>query len=314
MSAIIEADRVEITSLVDNFTDTLLYDNTEVIRRHWTDPQKGFAAIPLAEHGLSMLVKVYRGDDEHICLFDAGVTEFCLFHNAEVLGIDLKECRSVVLSHGHRDHYGGLVKLFQMTSGTKLLVFHPDALLERRLNIPEEKAMRVLPPLNGPALIEAGADIRKSEGPYYLASGSILALGTVERKTDFEKGFPYAEAKIDGVWVTDPFRDDQALVLKLKNKGLIVIGGCSHAGIINSIYYARKVTETKAVHAVLGGFHLTGELFEPIIGRTIEAMKQINPTFVIPMHCTGNKAVCQFAREMPNQFVQNVVGTKYIFQ
>ena len=162
--------------------------------------------------------------------------------------------------------------------------------------------------------MEAGVDIIKSEGPYYLAGGSILALGTVGRQTDFEKGFPFAEAKIGGTWGSDPFRDDQALVLKLKNKGIIVVGGCSHAGIINTVRYAQKVTETEEVHAVLGGFHLTGALFEPIIDRTIAELKRINPTFVIPMHCTGTKAVCRFSGEMPEAFILNVAGTTYTFE
>ncbi|MEJ2097379.1 MAG: MBL fold metallo-hydrolase [Deltaproteobacteria bacterium] len=314
MRHLIEVERVEIICLVDNYTDGLLYDNTDVIRRYWTDSQKGFSAILLAEHGLSMLVKVYRGGDEHVCLLDAGLTDFCLFHNAEALGVDLEKCESVVLSHGHRDHFGGLSKLFEITRGKKLLVLHPEAFLERRLNNPAEKAMRIMPQLDEKKLLASGADLKKSKLPYYLASGTILATGAVKRTTDFEKGFPHAEAKIDGDWRIDPVQDDQCLVVKLKDKGLIVIGGCSHAGIINTIHYAQEITGTKAVHAIFGGFHLTGAIFEPIIDRTIEEMKRINPKYVIPMHCTGQKAICRFSQEMPGAFIQNVVGTTYRFQ
>lgn len=146
-----------------------------------------------------------------------------------------------------------------------------------------------------------------------LCSDLIVALGEVERVTNFEKGFPWAEAKIGGSWVRDPFYDDQGVSVNVKGKGLVVIGGCSHAGIINTVERARKVTGISEVHAVLGGFHLTGPIFEPIIGATIGQMKKIGPDFVVSMHCTGWKASNQFSREMADQFLLNTVGTTYLF-
>ena len=147
-----------------------------------------------------------------------------------------------------------------------------------------------------------------------MSARAVLVTGEVERVTDFEKGFPWAEAKIDGGWVLDPFHDDQGVAVKVKGKGLIVIGGCSHAGIINTVKQAQRMARTEAVYAVLGGFHLTGPVFDPIIGPTIEEMKKISPEYVVPMHCTGWKAINQFAREMPRQFLLNSVGTTYVFQ
>ena len=112
----------------------------------------------------------------------------------------------------------------------------------------------------------------------------------------------------------DPFFDDRGIAVNVKNKGLVVIGGCSHAGIVNTVKHAQKVTRTEQVHAILGGFHLTGAIFEPIIGPTIDEIKKIKPDFVVPMHCTGWKAINQFAQAMPEQFLLNSVGTTYIFQ
>jgi len=100
----------------------------------------------------------------------------------------------------------------------------------------------------------------------------------------------------------------------VKGRGLVVISGCSHAGIINTVKHLQAAAQTSKVHAVLGGFHLTGPIFEPIIGPTIEEMKKIGPDFVMPMHCTGWQAVNQFAREMPQQFILTTVGTTYVFQ
>ena len=147
-----------------------------------------------------------------------------------------------------------------------------------------------------------------------MASDLVSVLGQVERVTEFEKGFPWAEALIDDEWVVDPFIDDQGVAVKVKGRGLVVISGCAHTGIINTVKHARKVTGTDKVHAVLGGFHLTGPLFEPIIGPTIEETKRIGPDYIVPMHCTGWKAITQFATEMPEQFLLNVVGTTYVFQ
>jgi 7,8-dihydropterin-6-yl-methyl-4-(beta-D-ribofuranosyl)aminobenzene 5'-phosphate synthase len=118
---------------------------------------------------------------------------------------------------------------------------------------------------------------------------------------------------IDGRWVVDPILDDQALVINIPDKGLVMISGCAHAGIINTVEYAKKITGISTVHAVLGGFHLTGPAFEPIIRPTIDEMKRIDPDYIIPMHCTGWNAINGFAREMPGKFILNTVGTTYRF-
>jgi len=285
-----EADKVEVTVLVDNYTDAFL-QSTEVVKRPalQLNPPKTL----LAEHGFSCLLKVSSGSEEHVVLIDTGITATCFFNNVDVLGVDLNKVESVVLSHGHLDHFGAL---------------------ERALNIPDSGRLTDFPVLDKAALKKTGVVLREARDVSMLASGLVLVSGEVERVTDFEKGFPWSEAKIGGQWVVDPFHDDQGVVVKLKRKGLVVIGGCSHAGIINTVKHARKVTRTDQVHAVLGGFHLTGPIFEPIIKPTIAEMKKIGPDFVIPMHCTGWKAINQFAQEMPEQFILNGVGATYVFR
>jgi 7,8-dihydropterin-6-yl-methyl-4-(beta-D-ribofuranosyl)aminobenzene 5'-phosphate synthase len=305
-----EADKLEVTILVDNYTDLLLLQSTEVIKRSRTPPPQA----PLAEHGLSCLLKVYADSEEHVVLMDAGIAATCLFHNADLLKVDLSQVESVVLSHGHFDHFGGLPELLSKAPEGTALVLHPDAFLQRRLNAPAIGRPVQMPALDEEALKEAGAVLHRAKEASTLAADLVLVTGEVERGTDFERGFPWAEAMIDGHWVVDPFPDDQGLAVKVKDKGLVVIGGCSHAGIINTVKQAQKATQTDTVHAVLGGFHLTGSVFEPIIEPTIEAMRMIGPNYVVPMHCTGWKAINQFAKEMPEQFVLNSVGTTYVFQ
>ncbi|WP_440945119.1 MBL fold metallo-hydrolase [Methanosarcina sp. T3] len=309
-----EADRLEITVLMDNYTDIFLIESTDVCRR----PQLPFFPQMLfAEHGFSCLIKVWAGNEEHVVLMDAAVTPANLFNNAELLKADLGRIEAVALSHGHPDHFLGLVDLLKFVSKEQdkevPLVLHPDAFLERRFNIPVIGCPVTVPALEEEALKEARADLLKSEKASPIANGLIHTTGEVERKIPFEKGFPWAEAKINGNWVIDPFLDDQGLVIKVKDKGLVVISGCAHAGIINTVEYAKKITGTDKVHAVLGGFHLTGRLFDPIIQPTIDEMKRIAPDYVVPMHCTGWKAINRFAEGMPEQFILNSVGTTYVF-
>jgi 7,8-dihydropterin-6-yl-methyl-4-(beta-D-ribofuranosyl)aminobenzene 5'-phosphate synthase len=304
-----ESERVEVTVLVDNYTDLLL-QSTDVAKRTFVSPPQGF----LAEHGFSCLVKTIDGSEEHVTLMDVGISGTCFLHNAQILNIDLGKVEAFVLSHGHFDHCGALgVVLPKLRKGLPI-VLHPDAFLPRRVNLPALGIETSLFPPVEKMLEEAGAEIRKLRQDSTLASGHVLVLGEIERTTEFEKGMPGAEAEIGGRWVKDPFLDDRGVAIKIKNKGLVVIGGCSHAGIVNTVKHAQKATGTAEVHAVLGGFHLTGPMMEPVIGPTIAEMKRLALRFVIPGHCTGWGAINRFAREMPEEFILNTVGTTYIFE
>jgi 7,8-dihydropterin-6-yl-methyl-4-(beta-D-ribofuranosyl)aminobenzene 5'-phosphate synthase len=301
------ADRVEVTILVDNYVDMFVAPSTPVDRRLPFDPCRHL----LAEHGLSCLVRVFAGKKEHAVLLDAGLSRECMAWNARQLGISLAGIEAVVLSHGHVDHVGGLPGLFCGAGRQVPLVAHPDAFLERRLNSPGGTVD--LPPPDAVALKKAGADILLRSGPSTLAAGHLLVTGEVERKTSFEKGMPGMEMNAGGRWVPDPIHDDQSLVINVKDRGLVVLSGCAHAGIINTVAYAQKITGTDHVHAVLGGFHLTGQAFVPVIPPTIAGMKRIDPDYVVPMHCTGWDAINRFSAAMPGKCILNTVGTTYVF-
>jgi 7,8-dihydropterin-6-yl-methyl-4-(beta-D-ribofuranosyl)aminobenzene 5'-phosphate synthase len=307
VSLLKQADRVEVTVLVDNYTDFFVPPSTAVDRRLPFTPSR----LLRAEHGFSCLVRVYAGKEEYVILLDAGLSPECLAWNARQLGISLARIDAVVLSHGHFDHTGGLPGLFCGETRQTPLVTHPDAFLERRMTGP--KGTVLLPTPDAILLKKAGADLLLREGPSKLAAGHLLVTGEVERKTSFEKGMPGMEIFAGGKWGTDPFRDDQALVINVKGKGLVVLTGCAHAGIINTVEYARKITGIDHIHAVLGGFHLTGPAFAQVIPPTIDGMKRINPDYVVPMHCTGWDAINRFMAEMPGRCILNTVGTAYVF-
>jgi len=305
-----EIDRVEITVLVDNYTDLLLLQGSKVVKRGAVLPPNAF----LAEHGFSCLIKTAEGGEEHAFLMDVGISGICLLNNADLLKVDLGKVEAVVLSHGHFDHFYALDKVLGRLPKGIAVILHPEAFLNRRLNIAPLGVQVPLPSLEEAALQKAGMKIHKVREDSTLGEGHALVLGEIERVTEFEKGFPWAEAEVGGKWVKDPFPDDRGVAFRVKNKGLVVIGGCSHAGIVNTVKHAQKVSGAGKVHAVLGGFHLTGPLFDPIIKPTIEEMKKIGPDYIVPTHCTGWKAINEFAREMPDQFLLNTVGTTFVFE
>jgi 7,8-dihydropterin-6-yl-methyl-4-(beta-D-ribofuranosyl)aminobenzene 5'-phosphate synthase len=312
-----EATQVEITALVDNYSDFFLADS-ERVKRLRVVPPSG----PLAEPGLSFLIKVYAGSEEHSVLFDGGLSATCLLHNLQMLassravlmgeiGPDITKIESVVLSHGHFDHFGGLPGFLGDAPKPLSVILHPEAFVPRRFQMGPQQFFD-MPGLTEEDLTASGTIVKKFQKSSTLASDLILVSGQVERQTDFEQGMPGMEAKMGDQWVPDPFHDDQGLAVNLKDKGLVIIGGCSHAGIINTARYLQKTADVEKIHAVLGGFHLTGDN-EKIIDPTVEKMKALNPDYIVPMHCTGWKAIHRFAQEMPEKFILNSVGSTYIF-
>jgi len=309
-------DKVEVVVLVDNYSDFFLPDS-EVVKRLRVLPP----GAPLAEPGLAYLVKVYVGEETHTLLFDTGISGTCLLHNARTfassmavltgaVGADLNEVEAVVLSHGHFDHCGGLLSFFDQAAIKMPVFMHSGAFVPRRFQVAPELLID-MPTMNETALAQAGADLRQVEGAALIAADTVLLSGRVPRQTSFEQGMPGMEARIDDEWVVDPFHDDQALAFNLKGKGLVIVGGCSHAGIINTVKHLQNASAVQAVHAVMGGFHLAGAN-EDRIDPTIEAIKVFDADYVVPMHCTGWKAINQFAREMPDRFILNSVGTTYV--
>ncbi len=189
-------------------------------------------------------------------------------------------------------------------------MLHPAAYLERKLILPDGFEVQVPAPKRSDFQKE-NIQLIEELGPPMLVEGMILVSGEIARQTDFEKGFPIHYARQNGGWAPDPLiLDDQCVIRSGKNKGLVILTGCGHAGIIN--YHAQALTGVQSVYAVVGGFHLSGGLFEPIIPATISALKQIGPRYVVPCHYTGWSATLQIAQAMPDAFIPPSVGTTLI--
>ena len=136
--------------------------------------------------------------------------------------------------------------------------------------------------------------------------------GEIDRKTDFEPGLPPQQAWRNGQWESEPETlDDQALVMNIRDKGLVVMSGCGHAGIVNTVRYAMRLTGVETVYAIIGGFHLGGSFFEQIIDPTVAALLSLSPDVIVPAHCTGWRAQMAFAEQLPDAFTPNSIGTTF---
>ena len=311
-------DRVEIISLQDNMVEALCTtDGKNVFTAgQWVRIDQGEdLPLTMAEHGFSLLIRIWAGEEEHTILFDAGHSLNGVLTNADILKLDLRDIEAVVLSHGHHDHWGGVTPILKKLKRKKLpLVLHPAVFNIR--GVEENGKIIKLTPFPSKTRLESlGAQIIEHKTPLFLADDTILVMGEVPRVTDFEHGFSPGRVKKEGRWHPEPeMADDRGLVIHIKGKGLVVISGCAHSGIVNNLLYARKLTlERFPIYAVLGGFHLAGPKFEPRISTTVAAVKDFHPSFVIPSHCTGWKAMYRFAREIPHAFVYPGTGKLYRF-
>jgi 7,8-dihydropterin-6-yl-methyl-4-(beta-D-ribofuranosyl)aminobenzene 5'-phosphate synthase len=311
-----EVDKLEILTLQDNYIDVAAMDSTDMVHRALPLKDGEFKSSILAEHGFSALVTVSVGDESRSILFDFGFSEKGAAVNADVLAADLSNVEALVLSHGHMDHFGGLQTLVEKVGKKNIaLVLHPTAFrTPRYIKVSEDSKIK-LPSLAEEKIAEADVSLVASKDPRALLDGLLLFLGEIPKKTEFEKGFPRMYFDDDGgqsKW--DPIEDDTAIVAHVRGKGLVILSGCAHSGIINTVKYAQEVTGINKLYVVMGGFHLTGADFEPIIEPTTEALKALDPEYIIPTHCTGRKAVMKIEKEMPDKFLLNMSGTKMVFE
>lgn len=316
-----------VTALVDNMTDMLLKSTDEVKRytQESGDPL-------LAEHGLSFLIEFE--EPKMKILMDAGFTEVTLMENIDRMGIDPTAIDQIVLTHGHPDHIMSMSKVIKEIAGIPKpqnwnektenadielwmdkqkvpVVCHSAAFRERWKVFPDGKKYGpMITPINAWEAI--GAKMVVSDEPYKLTEG-CWTTGGVPRKTFEKSGTPEIFAYRDKEGFHRDFVDDDlAVVVNVQGKGLVIISGCAHSGIINTINQAKEISGVNKVFGIIGGFHLISSTAEEI-QKTIDEVKVLNPHIIVPTHCTGFPAILQFATQMPETFVLGVVGTTYKF-
>ncbi|MFP4000032.1 MAG: MBL fold metallo-hydrolase, partial [Desulfobacterales bacterium] len=307
-------DRMEILTLQDNYIDILARDNSDIISRAM--PLKGVEVRNsiLAEHGFSAVITTVVDSSTRSMLFDFGFSENGAAFNAEALGVDMKQVEMMALSHGHLDHVGGIEKLSGMIEKPGIpLVLHPEAFRNPRYMQVTENFKVMFPPFTREKAEAARAEVVATAEPYPMLDGRVLFLSEIERTTEFEKGAPSLWYEKDGVPMQDTFEDDTGLAFVVRGKGIVVLSGCAHSGIVNTVRHAQKVTGVDQVYAVMGGFHLSGPDMEPVIQPTIDALKEIDPAWIIPTHCTGRDATMKMESAFAGRFILNMSGTKVSF-
>jgi 7,8-dihydropterin-6-yl-methyl-4-(beta-D-ribofuranosyl)aminobenzene 5'-phosphate synthase len=334
-------DRLVMTNLVDNIYDIFAkggkVGNVSVKRNNLPFPY-GSDVTLLSEHGLAYHLQSFRGVEEKQILLDFALTPHTLTNNYQGLRVDPAKADALIISHGHVDHYGGLLDLatsLQRHSKTGLTLYAGgrDTFCHRWVVQPDGKTLDY-GELKLDALEAQGLKVAIAEEPTTVA-GHAMTSGHIARITDFEMSppaarleagatgsgcdatfhFPPGTIKVEakpGDLVKDIFWGEHATAYNVKDRGLVVVSSCGHAGIINSVRQLQKSTGVEKVHAVVGGWHLA-PYPDDIIDKTVGALKEIDPDYLIPMHCTGFRTMMAVQREMPQKLIMPSTGTSVVF-
>jgi len=253
---------------------------------------------------LSFLIE--SGDQR--VLFDTGASGIVLLHNLALVEASPKDLTAVVLSHGHYDHTGGLSHALNQAPHARLFL-HPSALVSR-FACREGKSREIGMPADVRAIVNARLpSVNWTKGPTEIAAGMVVT-GPIPRRTAFENtGGPFF-LDADGR-TPDPIEDDQAMWIETPD-GLVVLLGCAHAGVVNTLEYIRELTGRRPIRAVLGGLHL-GSATDERLTRTIESLSRMNVQSVQPCHCTGASATAQLMTAFGDRYHTCGVGTKMEF-
>jgi len=320
MEGLRELDSLEVIAVVDNSIATWSDPERKDVQRffNWVK-EEGDKEKPIlvADRGLCLHLQATCDDEVYTILYDTGDSPRNLANNVEALGLDLSSVDAIVLSHGHMDHFGGLLWSLKTIGKKTLPVYvHPWMFLKKGFEIerPEGKKIREMERMPSEAeIMNVGGKIVSTTEPVLLGNGLLMRSGEVPRRTSFEKGMSSHRVFLEGEWKEDAeIRDDVSLVANVKDRGLVVISGCSHAGIINIIQEMRRLTGESRIHGLIGGLHLAGGVTKETMQQTIKMMQEIKPNLLVPCHCTGWRARHLMSAEMPNEYVEGSVGHKYI--
>jgi 7,8-dihydropterin-6-yl-methyl-4-(beta-D-ribofuranosyl)aminobenzene 5'-phosphate synthase len=325
MTNVTPIEKVEIHVLVDNATDSLstipahAESEFSYLERHGMNELSG-DCLCCACHGLSLLITATRATHSHTVLFDSGPEDYAFERNSMRLGIDLGTVESIVLSHGHWDHSGGMLKaldLIRNRNGGRAVPYyaHPGMFRSRARRLPNGT---MLPMKDVPAiaaLTAYGAQVNCTQEPQVFIDNMFFLSGEIPRVTPFERGLPAHYQKTEeGQWRPDPLLiDERFLMVNVAGKGLVVFTACSHAGLVNVLKHARDSFPAVPLYAVVGGFHLAGAN-EKIIPETVQAVREFGLNTIAAGHCTGWRAIKAFVDAVGETVVDpSVVGKRYTF-
>jgi 7,8-dihydropterin-6-yl-methyl-4-(beta-D-ribofuranosyl)aminobenzene 5'-phosphate synthase len=330
-----EVDRLSVRVLTDSYLHLMQspgkYADMQV-QRYSRPPSKDVPRSLQNEWGLALLVESARGSETRLVQIDFGFTADTLNNNIELMDVDTSRIDALVLTHGHYDHFGGLVGYLAANKGK----LKPG--LPFYLGGEECFCTREIGPVNAPtnfgaldrkAIADAGLKVMFAEKPSIVADHAFTT-GFIPL-VSFEKPAQPTRMKVglqpDGLgcapetlppekrsltMAPDDFQHEQATCFIVKGKGLVVLTSCGHRGIVNSVRAAMKVSGVNKVHAVIGGFHLM-PMPDDYVRNTVAALKELNPDYLIPMHCSGTAIYEVAKQEMPGKVPLSSTGTRFVF-
>jgi 7,8-dihydropterin-6-yl-methyl-4-(beta-D-ribofuranosyl)aminobenzene 5'-phosphate synthase len=325
--AIPVVEQLRLTVLIDSTTSvfgaSITRPDIQVVPPPITaDYHTAFAG----QWGYSLLAKSSTAGVARTTMIDFGYTPAALLNNMTLLGVDPGAIDAMVLSHGHYDHFGGLDGLLasgKVRRGTPLFVGGEEAFCARlRGTDPDGPSFGAI---DRPAILKAGIDLIVSGDPRIVAgqgftTGQIpfvsperphVPTGMLPGQNCARSGLD--PAKRDKDFVVDDAEHELGTAFNVRGRGLVVIGSCSHRGIINTVRRAQAVSGINKIHAIVGGFHLVPPQTRDQAMETLALMQAINPDYIIPGHCTGEGFIAAAMAAMPQKVIRSIVGTSYIF-
>ncbi|KAK4497683.1 hypothetical protein PRZ48_010336 [Zasmidium cellare] len=338
---LLELDSLTITAIIDNELDPISPSPNAAVQqsgnlkdvalngRKLNKDERGGALaefrmdeICCSAHGLSLLITGTKGNRKHTILFDTGPEESAWERNARRLRADIAPIEVIQLSHWHRDHSGGMLKVLEMINAARKEQSSNLGPVSVDLHPKRPKYSGMWPPgLPGPMSMEAdptfdeieslGAKVEKSDQPHTICEGMFLVSGEIPRVTEYEKGLKFGVRYHENGWEEDmKMPDERLLMCKLKGKGIVMFTGCSHAGVVNASRHAVELGSGAPLYAVMGGFHLADADAE-YIQNTVSDLKALDTQIMLAGHCTGWRAKFKIQEEMPGRLVPSFVGSKF---
>jgi 7,8-dihydropterin-6-yl-methyl-4-(beta-D-ribofuranosyl)aminobenzene 5'-phosphate synthase len=286
-------DKLEVTVLAE---DSVLYES------------------PLwGQHGVSFLLEAYKDGVKRNVLVDVAQSPEALLHNMRLLGVNPSIIDAVILTHCHYDHTQGLAEILKAVGKRDLpVIAHPDIF---RLNFVVEPYLRHVGVMSSDSrerIEESGGTLYLTRDPLQIMPG-LMTTGEVKRQTDFEEvGIPLKTITRDGRVVEDRMVDDTSVIANIGNKGIVIITGCSHAGIVNIVKHSIELTGIKKIKAIIGGLHLIEAPTERI-KKTVEALSKYDIDLISAGHCTGFEAQVELYKTFGERFLPLHTGMKFTF-
>ena len=319
-------DHLEVQVLVDNVLD-ILSSVPETVTSEIPNLIKagarelGGGCLCCGAWGLSLAISTFADGKKRTLLFDSGPEAYALERNTTRLGFDFGEIGCVVASHGHFDHTAGMPRALELignANGGKKVQLHVNPGMFHKRADCDSPDGSVLPLEDVPSLTvleNAGAEIVNTNESRFVLGDTVWLSGEIPRVTDYEKGLPTQVRRDEqGVWVPDPLQlDERYLAVNVNGLGIIVFSACSHSGIVNVLSDAKKRFDPVQLYAAMGGLHLSGPTYEPLIERSVSDIGKFDLKRLVVGHCTGWRALQALVAAYGDKVIPEAVGQTHRF-